>query len=186
MDFAGSIAYYRTATAAAPATVATLMSAPTDAQWGTLMEGVNARTVSRTAMQQAFATAKGAELNGAGVLERTANLDAARELGSNHEVARYITKLRAMTDPTGYAQLKLVDIKSIQAKVNAQFSESYIEFYNAGLSQKAAKENAMRVAQKMMDIKMEIHKESFPDSANMIETKVNRKALKARIATDDV
>ena len=63
---------------------------------------------------------------------------------------------------------------------------SYLEFYNAGLSQKASKENAMRVAQKMMDIKMQIHRESFPDSANMIKMKVNKKALKARIAADDV
>ena len=172
--------------AAPAATVAALMSAPTEAQWGQLLEGVNARAANRTAMQAAFATVKGTDLKVGDVAERTANLDAARELGSNHEVARYITKLRAMTDPTGYAQLKLADIKSIQDKVNSQFSESYIEFYNAGLSQKAAKENAMRVAQKMMDIKMEIHKESFPDSANMIEAKVNKKALKARIATDDV
>ena len=168
------------------AVAAALMAAPTDAQWGQLMEGVNARDVSRTAMQRAFATAKGAELDAAGVVERTSKLDAARELGSNHEVARYITKLKAMTNPTGYAQDKLANIKLIQAAVNTQFSESYMEFYNAGLSQKAAKENAMRVAQKMMDIKMEIHKETYPDSANMIETKVNRKALKARIATDDV
>ena len=150
------------------------------------MEGMDRRAASRTAMAAAFRDASGTALDTSGVGERTANLDAARELGSNHEVARYIIKLKAMTDPTGYAQLKLADIKLIQTKVNEQFSESYIEFYNAGLSQKVAKENAMRVAQKMMDIKMEIHKESFPDSANMIETKVNRKALKSRIATDDV
>jgi hypothetical protein len=137
-------------------------------------------------MEEAFNEAKGKALATSGVGDLTSNVDAARELGSNHDVALYITKLQAMTDPSGYALRKLSSIKEIQDKVNAQFQESYTEFYNAGLSQKASKENAMRVAAKMMDIKMEIHKETYPDSANMIEAKTNKKALKGRIATDDV
>ena len=154
-------------------------------QGTSFLESLNSRAAARTALETAISDARGTELNAAGVGELTSKLDAARELGSNHDVARYVTKLQAMTDPSGYAKRKLADIQKIQAKVNAQFQESYTEFYNAGLSQKASKENAMRVAQKMMDIKMQIHRETFPDSANMLETKVNKKKLKARLATGD-
>ena len=156
-----------------------------ESQGASFLESITSRTAARTALETAISEARGTELNASGVGALTSKMDAARELGSNHDVARYVTKLQAMTDPSGYAKLKLADIKLIQDKVNAQFQESYTEFYNAGLSQKASKENAMRVAQKMMDIKMEIHRETFPDSANMIETKVNKKKLKAKIATGD-
>ena len=81
------------------------MSAPTKAQWTQLMEGVNERAASRTAIETAFNTARGADLSASDVGARTASLDAARELGSNHDVARYITKLKAMTNPTGYARI---------------------------------------------------------------------------------
>ena len=154
-------------------------------QGASFLESLNSRAAARTALETAISDARGTEINASGVAALTSKMDAARELGSNHDVARYVTKLQAMTDPSGYAKRKLADIQKIQQKVNAQFQESYTEFYNAGFSQKASKENTMRVAQKMMDIKMEIHRETFPDSANMLETKVNKKKLKARLATGD-
>ena len=118
------------------------------------------------------------------VATKTVNMDAARELGSNHDVARYITKLKAMTNPTEYAKDKLAAIKVIQTSVNTEFAQSYSEFYNAGLSQKAAKENAMRVAEKHKEILMQIHEESYPSGANMIEKKQNKKQSKL-IGLDD-
>ena len=72
----------------------------------------------------------------------------------------------------------------MQEQVQAAFKDSYTKFYDAGLSQRKAKENAMRVAEKHKEILMQIHEESYPSGANMIEKKQVKKQSKL-IGLDD-
>jgi hypothetical protein len=116
--------------------------------------------------------------------QRTGYTNAARELDLTHDAQQYLTKLQAMTDPQGYALRKMTAFNQMQEEVQEAFRQSYTKFYNAGLSQKKAKENAMRVAEKHKEILMQIHEESYPSGANMIEKKVNKKQSKL-IGLDD-
>ena len=144
---------------------------------------VNARAVARTAFQneiQALRAARSGDLrtDGDEVDQRTGDTNAARELDLTHDAQQYLTKLKAMTDPQAYALEKMTAFNLMQTEIQRAFKESYTKFYDAGLSQKKAKENAMRVAEKNKEILMQIHEESYPSGANMIEKKQVKKQSK--------
>ena len=150
------------------------------------------RAEARTAFQEDLAKLQSNKVNSSGgirggsdeVDQRTGYTNAARELDLTHDAQQYLTKLKAMTDPQGYALDKMTAFNAMQAEVQTAFKESYTKFYDAGLSQRKAKENAMRVAEKHKEILMQIHEESYPSGANMIEKKQNKKQSKL-IGLDD-
>ena len=150
------------------------------------------RADARTAFQADLAKLQSNKVNTAGgirggsdeVDQRTGYTNAARELDLTHDAQQYLTKLKAMTDPQGYAIEKMTAFNLMQEEVQTAFKDSYTKFYDAGLSQRKAKENAMRVAEKHKEILMQIHEESYPSGANMIEKKQNKKQSKL-IGLDD-
>ena len=152
---------------------------------------MNTRAEARTQFQEDLAvlqskkiTSGGGRLAGDEVNQRTGFTDAARELDLTHDAQQYLTKLKAMTNPQGYALDKMTAFNAMQAEVQTAFKDSYTKFYDAGLSQRKAKENAMRVVEKHKEILMQIHEESYPSGANMIEKKVNTKKSKL-VGLDD-
>jgi hypothetical protein len=150
-----------------------------------LTSRAEARTAFQTEMEKLRATKSGdLRSDGDEVDQRTGYTNAARELDLTHDAQQYLTKLKAMTDPQAYALEKMTAFNNMQGEVQKAFKDSYVKFYDAGLSQKKAKENAMRVAEKHKEILMQIHEESYPSGANMIEKKVNTKKSKL-IGLDD-
>ena len=149
------------------------------------------RAEARTAFQADMEALRAGKIGtGAGriagdeVDQRTGYTNAARELDLTHDAQQYLTKLKAMTDPQAYALEKMTAFNLMQTEVQRAFKESYTKFYDAGLSQKKAKENAMRVAEKNKEILMQIHEESYPSGANMIEKKQVKRQSKL-IGLDD-
>ena len=168
------------------------MAPPTNAEVvAALTSTMNTRAEARTQFQEDLAKLQSKKIaSGTGRLvgdevdQRTGFTDAARELDLTHDAQQYLTKLKAMTNPQGYALDKMTAFSAKQVEVQNAFKDSYTKFYDAGLSQRKAKENAMRVAEKHKEILMQIHEESYPSSANMIEKKVNKKHSKL-IGLDD-
>jgi len=155
----------------------------------TFVASINSRAAARTAFQtdmdELRAKKSGAtRTDGDEVDQHTGFTNAARELDLTHDAQQYLTKLKAMTDPQGYALEKMKAFNGMQIEVQKAFRDSYTKFYDAGLSQRKAKENAMRVAEKHKEILMQIHEESYPSGANMIEKKQNKKQSKL-IGLDD-
>jgi hypothetical protein len=145
---------------------------------------INTRAEARTAFQAEMAGLRTARLESDKVDQRTGYTDAARELDLVHDGQQYLIKLKAMTDPQAYALEKMTAFNAMQVEVQTAFKDSYTKFYDAGLSQRKAKENAMRVAEKHKEILMQIHEESYPSGANMIEKKMVKKQSKL-IGLDD-
>jgi hypothetical protein len=168
------------------------MPPPTNAEvvaalTSTLATRAEARTqfqADLAALQSKKISSGGARLPGDEVDQRTGYTNAARELDLTHDAQQYMTKLQAMTDPQGYALKKMTAFSEMQEEVQTAFKDSYTKFYDAGLSQRKAKENAMRVAEKHKEILMQIHEESYPSGANMIEKKMVKKQSKL-IGLDD-
>jgi len=151
----------------------------------TLSSRAEARTAFATDIDKLRANKSGAaRTDGDEVDQHTGYTNAARELDLTHDAQQYLTKLKAMTDPQAYALEKMKAFNGMQVEVQDAFKKSYIKFYDAGLSQRKSKENAMRVAEKHKEILMQIHEESYPSGANMIEKKVNKKHSKL-IGLDD-
>ena len=149
------------------------------------------RAEARTAFQADMEALRAGKIgSGAGriagdeVDQRIGFTDAARELDLTHDAQQYLTKLKAMTNPQGYALDKMTAFNAMQEQVQTAFKDSYTKFYEAGLSQRKAKENAMRVAEKHKEILMQIHEESYPSGANMIEKKQVKKQSKL-VGLDD-
>ena len=144
---------------------------------------VNSRAAARTAFQTEMEKLRAARsgdlrVDGDEVDQRTGYTNAARELDLTHDAQQYLTKLKAMTDPQAYALEKMKAFNAMQVEVQTAFKDSYTKFYDAGLSQRKSKENAMRVAEKHKEILMQIHEESYPSGANMIEKKQVKKQSK--------
>ena len=154
-----------------------------------LTASLNTRAEARTAFQAEIAGLRAAKsgvlrTDGDEVDQRTGYTNAARELDLTHDAQQYLTKLKAMTDPQAYALEKMTSFNSMQGEVQKAFKDSYVKFYDAGLSQRKAKENAMRVAEKHKEILMQIHEESYPSGANMIEKKQVKRQSKL-VGLDD-
>ena len=95
-------------------------------------------------------------------------IDPIRELGLDLEMARYNTRLEALSDPAAYAKKRETAFGEMIVHVRKSYDDAYKGFLAAGMSTDMAKGFALQAANNEKLTRRQVIETRFPTNANMI------------------
>ena len=91
-----------------------------------------------------------------------------RELGLDLEMARYNTRLEALSDPKAYAAKRETAFTEMIGHVRKSYDDAYKGFLGAGMSTDMAKGFALQAANNEKLTRRQVIETRFPTNANML------------------